>query len=135
MSDDTDSAYNRWSQTEAGQEAIAEDLAIEDWIEAGEPSQRQMWDELQGRKQPDDSALTVKQAAIRQSRSTRHIYRQLPALQAQDPPGAYKDGRNWRILPSGLDALTGISTTEPIEPAGRGKRKKSPKRSATRWEA
>ncbi len=111
-----------------------EEIAIQDWIDAGAPSPMAMWLELQGKDAPkDDRPLTVKQAATRENVSDKTIRRWLPRLQAMEPPGAHKVGRTWRIVPAGLDALRETPSRSSEQRTKRATRRTT-RPSATRWE-
>jgi len=116
---------------------LAEQAAVEDWIEAGAPSPMAMWLRLRGEAPPaDDRPLTVAQAAARERVSEKTIRRRLPQLAELDPPGAYKIGTAWRIVPAALDALRAPRGSEPGAGRKRPRRKAPPSRPAsTRWEA
>jgi hypothetical protein len=112
-----------------------EQAAVDGWIDAGAPSPMAMWLELTGRPTPkDDRPLTVDEAAKREGLSTKSIRRRLHDLAAQTPPGAYKVGSTWRIVPAALDGLHELPARAP-EPARARSRKPAVKRtSPTRWE-
>jgi len=87
-------------------EYMDEQMAIEDWIEAGAPSPMEMWRRLRGEPDPANALpLSVKQAAKRENVSLKWIYRRLPLLTTMEPRGAWKMGRVWQIAPAALLAL------------------------------
>jgi hypothetical protein len=125
-----------FDRSPAGVEYWQEEVAIQDWIEAGAPSPMAMWLELQGKPAPpDDQPLTVRQAATREKVSERTIRRRIHELAAMEPPGAYKVGTRWRIVPAGLDALR----EKPQAGRTKAPKRRRPRRAtsapaSTRWE-
>ncbi len=117
--------------------AIGEELEIQRWMEAGAPSHRDLWRQVDGTEHVDIRPVTIEQAAARLNVSTKYVRRRLPVLEAMDPPGAYRISDSaraaWRIVPAALDRLTEAVEPKPAAPP-RGNRKAPKKRSATRWE-
>ena len=117
-----------------------EEQNITRWIEAGAPSPMEMWQQLDGVPHEDTVPLSVAQAAQRLNISVKSVRRRLPALEAMDPPGAYRTSDStsapWRIIPAALDRLREQTVEPKPAPPPRGRRKpQTKKRSATRWEA
>lgn len=130
-------ALDRDAVREQNAEIEAEDYAITQWIQGGAPSPLALWRQSQGMPSPeDDLPLTVKQAAARLKVHTKTIRRRLPLLTAMDPPGAYKVGAHWRIVPAGLDALHEAAPASPTaSPTRRPRARPStrPTSPDTRW--